>query len=77
MGCSGRSKAVGRPREKWSGLIKEDVATREEIWDAVEDARLWEDRNKWRELVSRKEEVEAEEVDETCLASRLPEDPWP
>jgi hypothetical protein len=70
-------RRVGRPREKWSGLIKEDVAAREEIWDAVEEAKLWEDRIKWRELVRRKEEVEEDEEDETCLASRLLGDPRP
>lgn len=41
-----------------SGIIDDLSYCKEEIWDAVEETGLWEDRTKWKEWMLWKGEVE-------------------
>jgi hypothetical protein len=57
-------RRVGRPRERWSEKIEEDVERRGK-WSDVKEDKLWENRERWKELVERLEETnEAEEEEE-------------
>ena len=52
---------MGRPRDRWQDQVQADVEERGEEWSVVDRERWWEDRNKWRELVSRQEKTNQEE----------------
>ncbi len=54
-------RRVGRPRDRWQDQVQADVEERGEEWSVVDRERWWEDRNKWRELVSRQEKDIQEE----------------
>ena len=47
------------------------------MWNGVEEARLWDDRKKWRELVLKLEEENDDEDEMSGVASLILGDPRP
>jgi hypothetical protein len=60
-------RRVGRPRQRWSEKIKEDILERGRQWKEVEDEKLWEEKEIWKVLVMRTEEDGEEDDEEGVL----------